>query len=253
MVMLSKAYGVVWVHIYKTGGSSLTHLLASMGILDSSARTASIEERPGWQSGWHLQLQQHGFLEPSLTELASAFPDQRSWTAAAIVRNPYAWHESIWRNFYSGKHSPAPAEFEAASSSLGFPDYLRFVAKVTGAGLGRHPGSTTQSAFLATRRPIAVKVARLENFDDSVTALLHLLGVGSPPAPVIPHRLDRGDKVNLREIYDDDAVARVNQLAGSDFTRFGYRRATSAQQLTGDFLHSVFRGSPCLSLRSWTG
>lgn len=86
-MLISDSHKFVFLHVPKTGGSSITAALAPY--LRSPQEV--VEETRGWQAKHHA-----GYMHATYAESKSAIP--RGYKAFAVVRNPWDRYISMWKN-----------------------------------------------------------------------------------------------------------------------------------------------------------
>ena len=109
-MLISKEKHFIFVHVYKTGGSSLTRLLAPY--VEERFRMKEVRtEGPGWQGTWHYRGRQHAWFESLLEDEFFQSENLFDYRVFAIVRNPYSWALSVWNDFYR-REEDAPEWFK---------------------------------------------------------------------------------------------------------------------------------------------
>lgn len=224
-MMISDEHRFVFVHIYKTGGSSLTKLVA--GLVEPTHRQAEPRTSgPGWQETWHLEGGQHWKMGHLRTRPGWADRDLSDYLLITFVRNPYSWILSVWNDFYRHRANPGAGHFERLYPDCTFGSFCRFVDACSG---GLNPGlwgMTTQGSFIDDVDGIAPRrrfVGRLERFEADIHALSERLGLATGE---VPHevRHDNGDRGSWIDHYTDESLEIVNRVFASDFERFGYEQ-----------------------------
>ena len=89
----------MFVHIYKTGGSSLTRVLSEYVDKKYLGVTDPVYEGPNWQSGWHLGNAQHMWFSSAIQLLPKDL-DFEPYCKFTFVRHPLDWLMSIYFEFY---------------------------------------------------------------------------------------------------------------------------------------------------------
>ena len=98
-MIISDSNKFIFIHIYKTGGSSMTALL--MPYISERFKSKNPKmQGPRWQRDWHVNRRQHSKFEDNLSFIVQFNLDLSDYFKFVFVRNPYTWILSIWNNFY---------------------------------------------------------------------------------------------------------------------------------------------------------
>lgn len=221
MIVLPR-HRAVFVHIYKTGGSSLTRLLApyTNPRFRSGHNTCAGD---GWQDAWHFEGLQHAWYTPeSRLRLIERGLDPNH-TIFAFVRDPYTWTLSIWNNFYRHANTSLGQEFAEKFPQADFKSYLRFLLSCGEDYWGRAP----QTAFFGGSTLENVQIGYFEDLDKSIAKLFLHLNIDTPRS--IPHDVEMSPKEreDFQSFYDTECVDIANHLYAPDFDAFGYQRISS--------------------------
>lgn len=190
LVILSDEHRFLFVHIPKTGGTSLTVLLQPH--LNPEGRSSG----HGWQSEYHTL----GRLHDGLTHaLAARYADYFKF---CFVRNPYDWASSAWRN-------------NIAKTDLDFEGYCAAVA--TRRSELRH--AEPQSSYIQGDSGLLVDfLARYEHYERDLHTIFGRLGF---PIGKVPHRINTKDNfVPYTQATADQVFAAYEE----DFAVLGYAR-----------------------------
>lgn len=211
-MIVSHRHRYVFVHIPKTGGTSLTLALeARVGkddiILSDTPkgrnRRSRVKDAPARGRLWkHSTLADiEGLVDPAI------FAD---YLVLTLVRNPWARAVSYHRWLRGQGFDHASVRL---AKTLEFRDFLR------------HPLTQRQLAvparhyLTASTGPVAGLCLRLEHLDADLSALEAHLGFSLRP---LPHE-NRSGHGDWRAAYDDEGAALLARLAAEDIARFGYR------------------------------
>lgn len=199
---------VLFVHVQKTGGSSIERLL-----YDHLPAAEPVKGLPG---GRHATMRQ----------VTAALPETRDYWTFGFVRNPwarmYSWHAMVVRR---GEVADAGnrqlAERIARSRFWGgvlarYPTFEQFVLEGPEEFERlRRP----QLDYLRTRRRRADFIGRTENLDDDLREAFARIGIPLPPA--VPQN-NAGPPTDYREHYTPEMRRRVGSLFAADVDEFGY-------------------------------
>ena len=186
-----------FVHIAKTGGSSITYALAPY-LRKGPHRL----EGKGWQIPYHATGHMHEPLSRSLAKLGTK-PD-RFFT---VVRNPFSRVVSCFLN--------RPADLRSLGTLLEFLDARKRDAMARRDHLSR-------PACWYLDRDVDLTVLRFENLENDFREFMTTLG---PPfdSLSLPHVLNRNHPP-YQQVLADDAVSvlLIKEIYAQDFERFGY-------------------------------
>lgn len=211
-MIISFRHRYVFVHIPKTGGTSLTLALESrLGkddiVLSDTPKGRNRRRRVTGASArgrlWkHSTLADiEGLVDPALLARFQVF---------TLVRNPWARAVSYhaWLRLQDFDHASVQLAKQAD-----FATFLR--APLTQAQL-----SVPARRYLTpSLGETAALCLRLERLDEDLPQLESRLGFALGP---LPHE-NRTSSGDWRAAYDDDSAALIARLAAEDIARFGYR------------------------------
>ena len=203
----------LFIHIQKTGGTSLRRHLKSV--------IPDLEE--GVPGKYHARLSDLLKTDPRLRVGGEYF-------AAAFVRNPWdrlvswwsdisqnevflPWHQRIFNRRYNRVRQ------SVLSRADSFEEFIYSCADVTGPS-GRTPFSTNQIDFLTNPfGELAVDfIGRFENFEESVAKLLQALDL---PELRVPH-LNKSRHDGYRAYYTEETKKIVQNRFRKDIEEFRY-------------------------------
>ncbi len=200
-MIVSDTQRMLFVHVQKTGGSSVTNLISA--------------QVPGARDVRSMQGDKHATLPTILRKR----PEWSDYFIFGFVRNPWArmlsWHQMIERRL-----AGVPARVEKNAFWRGVcerhPDFESFVLRAPDEfGRLRRP----QLDYLRHGDRVADFIGRTENLDADLASIRERLGL-SPEAEV-PHR-NAGPPRSYREAYTPEMRARVAELFAVDIEAFGY-------------------------------
>ncbi|MCC0176151.1 sulfotransferase family 2 domain-containing protein [Waterburya agarophytonicola K14] len=247
----------IFIHIEKTGGRSITKLLApyiSEKYRQKNSRMPGSGR--GWGPTWHINPQHSRFSE-SLPILDNFNIKPQEYFKFAIVRNPYSRLLSVWLNKYRSpmdvhqtitnklrfqiaKHTgikkfPSQHFYEiypdgSFKNFVLFIDYI--VTNYSTEIARRYIGATDQYSYIENDRNLEFDlIGKLENINLDLAAINDQLQLTK--GYEIPH-LNKNDqsknKKKFLEFYDDESIEIVNRLFVRDFKTFGYERLSSVAE-----------------------
>ena len=195
---------LIFVHIPKTGGTSILNLLG----LWQKHRSANLRTLFGEFGPFDLQHLTLSQLRQFLTE-----GEMTSYCKFAFVRNP-------WDRAVSG------ALWQARFSEMGIRDlrdYVDWAERVIGHG-ARRPSDAhamPQSAFVVSADR-SLGVDHLGRFEEYRTDLEAILGRFLTMSYQLPYKLQQTQRGHYRDYYHGDLQTRVAKLYAEDAQRFGY-------------------------------
>jgi len=210
-VIVSNKHRFAFIHVPKTGGSSVTAHLARF--VD---RPKPIGIGHGWQPKHHNVGRLHSHLKDT-TRWIGEHPDHR---VVAFCRNPFDRAVSLWRIY--------PYKIGQPFTSW-VRDFVENVPTLI------HPRTRTpvlldhglpQTTFVTPE--VAHFIGRYESFDLSLRQLCDFVGVPQPEA--IPH-VNRNENIahkapprprHYSEVYDDEARDAIAHHWRDDLEAFGY-------------------------------
>ncbi|UXU75833.1 MULTISPECIES: sulfotransferase family 2 domain-containing protein [unclassified Paracoccus (in: a-proteobacteria)] len=213
-MIVSHRHRYIFVHIPKTGGTSLTLALeARVGrddiILSDTPkgrnRRRRLRDAPARGRLWkHSTLADiEGLVDPAI------FGDYLLFT---LVRNPWARAVSYYRWLREQRFDHPQVRL---AQRLGFGDFLR--DQRTQAALA----VPARHYLTASAGECAGHYLRLEHLDDDLPAIEAQLGFGLRPLPHANRSAPASG--DWRGLYDKATAALVAHTAAEDIGRFGYR------------------------------
>ncbi len=208
-MMVSPGARVLFVHVQKTGGSTVDRILQE---------ALSDAQRPrGYRRRRH----------PRLREVLRRHPDLADYWIFGFVRNPwdrlYSWHSMILRRGEEAAAGDEGVAGQIAHNRLWRPvladyrDFERFVLE----GLHELPWvGWPQLSYLRTRSRRADFIGRQERFDDDMRVVLERLGVDWPGE--MPWQNAAGDGREYRDAYTPAMRDRIADVFAPDIREFDY-------------------------------
>lgn len=203
MALINIEREAIFIHIYKTGGTSLRNAIGGFECCDLHA--------PAWQVKSYLERQ---------AETHNTKSDWNDFFKCAIVRNPYDFVASLYHHLHN---DPKHIFHDAASGTID-----DFVANLRTKYFQRTPFTgyeffDTQTNWVTVDGEFALDfLLRFETLDLDYKTIQKVLGVdvGLPRLNVNNKRARAGADLlfNMNSIYD------INAMYRPDFELFGYER-----------------------------
>lgn len=205
--MISRRLGCIFVHIPKTGGTSIEDVLWPGDRTEGDLWAGLVDA--------HRNKYQTGGLQHLLARQIRAEVGPATFAACfkfTVVRNPF--DRLVSQYAYTMRARPDLQAWLGLAPDAGFSAYLGRI------GERPHVQWERQVRFLddESGRCLVDFVGRYERLDADFAAVL--LRLGLPPSP-LPHA-NRGDRGPYRDYYGPADRARVERLYGDDLDRFGY-------------------------------
>jgi hypothetical protein len=196
-MLISDRHRFIFIHVYKTGGTSVRAALKPYRDLPSM--TTRVLARLGW-----CPHRRHA----SALEVRSRYPRRwRDYYTFAFVRNPWAWQVSLYAFMrqQKGHH-----QGELARSFDSFHSYLEWRV---------HEDKHLQSQFLSDEdgRLLVDYVGRIETMQDDFATLCTRLGIKAE----LPHK-NASSHHDYRTYYDAYTRRLVAEHFAEDIEHFGY-------------------------------
>jgi len=205
-MIISNTKKFVFVHIPKTGGTSIKKVLgkhATVGVYQHNPPPGVAKQANPrlWKHAPARDLRQHmGYA--SWAEMFSF----------GIVRNPFDWMVSAY--FYIRKDTHDPRH--QIANKLGFPEFVEWFEK---SNPYRHPIRNGQWWYLSDRagNQIVSKYYKLEEIGSAWKSISVKVQVNS----FLPHT-NKTSHRDYRSYYTPRSVSLVAGMFSDDFKRFGY-------------------------------
>jgi hypothetical protein len=247
-MIIADSKKLMFVHIYKTGGSSITRLMMphiSEDFRSKYPRTTGAY----WQNTWHFDAIQHSKLADALPLLEKSNLDLNEYTKFIFVRNPYSWILSIWNNFYQSPRGNLEDNLQNSVTFMlrgilnkklksqyfyemypdgSFKSFVLFIKAV----VQKNPpiikkiwGATDQYSFIENDRNISFDfIGRFENLQEDVNKIYKM--ANAEKTVEMPHEVmaeNKEERQDYLKYYDEESIEIVNELFQRDFQAFGYQ------------------------------
>jgi hypothetical protein len=206
--MISHVHRCIFVHIPKTGGTSIENI-----VWPRPEQRTSGDLWMGFIDKYHNKYQtgglQHLLARHIRTEIGTArFEGYFKFT---VVRNP--WDKAVSQYAYMSERQDL-REFIGMREGDSFKRYLELI------GTRGHVQWEPQLAFVndLDGNSIVDYVGRFERFSESVRHVLDRIGVDCPQ---IPHEA-RSKREPYQTYYDRESMEMVGSLYKADIEAFGY-------------------------------
>lgn len=239
----------LFVHIEKTGGTSIAKLLSPHVIDCHRFKAAKAVGEKGWRESNHINSQHSRFAE-SLSLLDRLGINLQKYYKFTIVRNPYSWILSIYLNRYGKPMNvantfknrlrfnlaeyrvvkPFPSqEFHQLYPNPDFKEFLLFINSLvetrSKSELRRYLGATDQYSYLENERGIEFDfIGKLEQMNLAIAQINEKLNLAQGiEIPHLNQKSDRKARASFLNYYDLQSLELVNKLYKRDFRLFDYQ------------------------------
>ncbi|WP_373353495.1 sulfotransferase family 2 domain-containing protein [Pseudoroseicyclus sp. CXY001] len=218
-MLISTAHRLIFIHVPKTGGTSVAEALAPVGTGAGFGAGAALRRAlPGRLDPGTAWFQMH---DPARLVRAKLGPEVwQSYRSFAFVRHPYAHARSHYAYIQTYRYR----RWQQIAKALSFESFLRWRlagpphwAKSRTGLFARLP----DQAWFLTDGEGRVIVDRVGRFERLAEDLAEICADAGLPAPALPHlRAGSGAGPEI----SDEAKALVQRLYARDFELFGYER-----------------------------
>jgi hypothetical protein len=222
-MLISHQRRFVFVHIFKTGGTSITHALIHHARLREQLAVQFVLSRAfiytvnalfglhDRGNEWFTGLHKHA----TATEIRAHLGERKfaAYFKFAFVRNPWDWQCSVYHYVRGSRHH---RDYNRARS-LTLREFIQYQID---------SGTPRQTDFLtdSNGNVIVDWVGRFEFLQQDFDALSQRLGL---PALSLRHLNASARPRNYAALYDDETAALVASYFAGDIARFGYALKTS--------------------------
>lgn len=228
--MISHKHRCIFVHIPKTGGTSVEDL-----IWPSHAKRSDADLWMGFIDLYRNKYQTGGLQHLCASQIREEIGDTvfDNYFKFSIVRNP--WDKAVSQYVYMSKRTDL-REYIGMGPKDGFKRYLNLISS------RKHVQWEPQVSFLldANRNCIVDYIGRFENFNHSVELIARKIGI---PISKIPHT-NKGKRRDVEEYYDSESREIVAAMYEEDIKAFGYSFAQCIQPGSSPEEAMVERGHP---------
>lgn len=208
--MISYKYNCIYVHIPKTGGTSIEEI-----IWPGMENRTVAELWMGFVDPYHNKYQTGGLQHLLASQIRQEVGDRvfNECYRFTVVRNP--WDKAVSQYAYM-KQRKDLRDFIGMQEDDSFKTYLSLIRK------REHVQWTPQYKFFLDDNgdQLVDFIGRFESFDDDVFTILGNLDIR---VPAIPHINKSTARRHFREHYDDESADMVRELYRQDIELLGYQ------------------------------
>lgn len=206
--MISRIHRCIFVHIPKTGGTSIESIIWP----DREKRTTA-DLYMGLVDRFSNKYQTGGLQHLLARQIRQEVGDAvfNEYFKFAIVRNP--WDRAVSQYVYMSKRADL-RRYIGMRQGATFKEYLGLIRQKM------HVQWEPQINFLRDTdgTNLVDYVGRFETFNDSVNEILSKIGITSAE---IPHE-KKGSRGSYHDYYDDESIETVAKFYADDISEFGY-------------------------------
>lgn len=221
-MIISHKYEFIFIHIYKTAGTSVCDALSQYG--QNAANSSSLAGRVAGKLPFRMPHYRLRFMRKhaKLLEMYQVFPEDlvKRYYKFAFVRNPWDWLVSQYQYILE---NPANFEYEEVRKFDNFSDYLKWRLDS-----GRYD---RQVDFVKNHwKQVDAHIYKFEALQESMDQICKDTGL---PAIQLPHRNKSARSKDYRSYYSDALAGEVQKVFWDDIHLFGYS-FDPEQQLAAD-------------------
>jgi len=207
--MISHAHRCIFIHIPKTGGTSIED-----AIWPPAAQRTPADLWMGFVDEFHNRYQTGGLQHLLAAQVRDAVgePTFRAYFKFAIVRNP--WDKAVSQFAFMQRREDL-RRFIGMQPGDSFKRYLALIARKP------HVQWTPQARFVmdAEGHSLVDLLGRFEALQTTMQDVFARLGL---PGAALPH-LKQGQRGPYQDYYDQEAIDLVAAMYQEDIRAFGYR------------------------------
>jgi Sulfotransferase family len=175
------------------------------------------------------------------------------WTRFCVVRNPYARIHSAWAEKIremSPEFRPLVRQIlawdpnSAEKGSVGFPSFLRYLLTAAPKQVRDNPHWSSMSQLVRPDVFNYTDMLRLEQFPDAFESVVARIAPESNARTLLAsRRANTSLPSDWRAAYDEECAAAARELAGDDFSLFGYDPDGWRQETRAPLDHASFEAA----------
>jgi hypothetical protein len=196
----------LFVHIFKTAGTSITNCLSPFCYRPESTRPSNWIAflSTNWKKIHQVPIKKHATVLEIRTLIAPEIFDRVF--KFTFVRNPWDWQVSLYHYILEHPENCGHAETKAMGS------FRNFV-------FSREKSDFTQTGCLVDEagKLLVDFVGRFENLEVDFQTICNRVGINA----TLPH-INKSDRLGYRDYYDEETRALTARLYAEDIERFGY-------------------------------
>ena len=223
-MLVSHTHKFVFIHIYKTAGTSIAKALAPYNVPPYKRRAGRVLKRlrvpfpPTWNTG--LSVEHKTAVEARVRLGREVFDNYFSF---AFVRNPWDWQLSVYQHVIRNK---AHALHESVRQLGSFENYVHWLCD----GSIAQRDDRCQIDFLRdlSGNLLVDFVGRFESLTSDFAHVCQRIGVKS----TLPRLNTAVRRVDYRTCYSDRTIELIANKYADDIREFGYQFAQAAKTQT---------------------
>lgn len=196
----------LFVHIFKTAGTSITNSLSPFSYRPGSTRPSNWRAflSTDWKKIHRTPIKKHATAAEIRASLDPEIFD--SFFKFSFVRNPWDWQVSLYHFILDRPHNPGHEATKAMGS------FRNFV-------LSREKSDFTQTSCLVDKsgKLLVDFIGRFESLESDFQTICNKIDI----AANLPH-INKMDRLGYRDYYDAEMKDLTARLYAEDIERFGY-------------------------------
>lgn len=212
-------YNLVFIHVPKTAGSSISRVLNPISHRPKRTLFRSLTRRlPIVEDPLVAHFRIHDTAAFIRRKYGPAVYD--AMTSFAVIRNPFDHAVSHYEYMKQYRNKPIAERF----SKLSFEEYLAFRARPKRLWDRKFVHLADQAHFLVDEQDhlLVQHIIHMENLDAELAAFASKQGLPDFTLPHVNNAKARKSSRRTADYYSDEAVALVRQIYARDFQLFGY-------------------------------